>query len=281
MKVNKIYQGNCLNLMKQIEDKSINLILCDLPYGITKNPEDKIIDLKELWKQYERIIKNDGIIVLTSQQPFTTDLINSNREMFKYELIWNKKLSSGFLNANKQPLRVHENILVFYKNLGTYNPQKVKGSKNHSKGSMKTNVNKNYGVYGKVDNAEELGDMKHPQSIICFMKPHPSKAKHPTEKPVEFAEWIIKTYSNEGDLILDTCIGTGWTAIACKTFNRNFIGMDLNKDYVLVAEERLSQLNLGVSIPPNPKGIGYPYDIYMKKHSQQKKNKNEVQNVFL
>jgi site-specific DNA-methyltransferase (adenine-specific) len=260
LETNKIYQGDCLELMKQIEDKSIDLILCDLPYGVTQNEADKVIDLSKLWEQYKRIIKDDGTIVLTAQQPFTTDLINSNRGMFKYELIWHKELPSGFLNANRQPLRVHENVLIFYKSLGTYNPQKVKGSKNYSKGSMKTDVNNNYGKYGKVDNSEEQGEMKHPQSVISFMKPHPSKAKHPTEKPVELAEWIVKTYSNEGDLILDNCIGTGWTAIACKKFNRNFIGMDLNKDYILIANERLSQLNSeeAVSIPPNPKGIGYP-----------------------
>ena len=243
METNKIYQGDCLELMKQMEDKGVDLILCDLPYGVTQNKADEVIDLSKLWEQYKRIIKDDGTIVLTSQQPFTTDLINSNREMFKYELIWNKELPSGFLNANRQPLRVHENILIFYKNLVIYNPQKFKGNKNHSKGSMKTDVNNNYGIYGKVDNTEELGEMKHPQSIISFMKPHPSKAKHPTEKPVELAEWIIQSYSNEGDLILDNCIGTGWTAIACKKFNRNFIGIDLNKDYILIAEERLSKLN--------------------------------------
>jgi len=243
METNKIYQGDCLEVMKQIEDKSVDMILCDLPYGVTQNKADEVIDLSKLWEQYKRIIKDDGTIVLTSQQPFTTDLINSNREMFKYELIWNKELPSGFLNANRQPLRVHENILIFYKNLGIYNSQKFKGNKNHSKGSMKTDVNNNYGVYGKVDNTEELGEMKHPQSIISFMKPHPSKAKHPTEKPVELAEWIIQSYSNKGDLILDNCIGTGWTAIACKKFNRNFIGIDLNKDYILIAEERLSKLN--------------------------------------
>ena len=241
METNKIYQGDCLELMKQMEDKGVDLILCDLPYGVTQNKADEVIDLSKLWEQYKRIIKDDGTIVLTSQQPFTTDLINSNREMFKYELIWHKELPSGFLNANRQPLRVHENILIFYKSLGTYNPQKFKGNKNHSKGSMKTDVNNNYGIYGKVDNTEELGEMKHPQSIISFMKPHPSKAKHPTEKPVELAEWIIQSYSNEGDLILDNCIGTGWTAIACKKFNRNFIGIDLNKDYILIAEERLTK----------------------------------------
>ena len=252
METNKIYQGDCLELMKQVESNSVNLILCDLPYGVTQNEADKVIDLGKLWEQYKRIIKDDGTIVLTAQQPFTTDLINSNRGMFKYELIWHKELPSGFLNANRQPLRVHENILVFYKNLGTFNPQKVKGNKNHSKGSMKTDVNNNYGKYGKVDNTEELGEMKHPQSIIFIMKPHPSKAEHPTEKPVELAEWIIKTYSNDGDLVLDNCIGTGWTAIACKILNRKFIGIDLNSDYVKIAEDRLTKLNGGEFFSSQP-----------------------------
>jgi len=242
MEINKIHQGNCLELMKQIEDKSVDLILCDLPYGVTQNPKDKVLNLKELWKQYNRILKDDGTIVLTAQQPFTTDLINSNRGMFKYELIWNKELSSGFLNANRQPLRVHENVLVFYKNLGTYNPQKFKGSKNHSKGSMKTDVNKNYGVYGKVDNTEELGDMKHPQSIICFMKPHPSKAKHPTQKPVELFKYLIKTYTNEGDLVLDNCIGSGTTAVACIELKRNFIGIELDEKYCEIANKRINKI---------------------------------------
>ena len=259
METNKIYQGDCLEVLKQVKDKSVNLILCDLPYGVTQNKADKVIDLGKLWEQYKRVISDNGTIVLTAQQPFTTDLINSNRKMFKYELIWHKELPSGFLNANRQPLRVHENVLVFYKNLGTYNPQKVKGNKNHSKGSMKTDVNNNYGKYGKVDNLEQLGYMKHPQSVITFQKPHPSKAEHPTEKPVELAEWIIKSYSHEGDLVLDNCIGTGWTAIASIKSNRNFIGIDLNSEYIKIANERLSKLNNGNdSIPPKPKGVGYP-----------------------
>ncbi len=242
LEINKVHCGDCLELMKKIEDRSIDLILCDLPYGITQNPSDKVIDLNELWKQYKRIIKENGTIVLTAQQPFTTDLINSNREMFKYELIWYKVLPSGFLNANRQPLRVHENVLVFYNRLGTYNPQKVKGNKSHSKGSMKSDINNNYGIYGKVDNTEELGEMKYPQSIITIIKPHPSKAKHPTEKPIELARWIIKTYSNEESLVLDNCIGVGWTAIACNQLKRNFIGIDISKGYCEIAEKRLKEL---------------------------------------
>lgn len=240
MEINKIYQGDCLELMKKIKEKSVDLILCDLPYGVTQNKEDKIIDLVKLWKEYKRILKENGKVVLTSQFPFTLELINSNRSWFKYDLIWNKKLTSGFLNANRMPLRVHEHILVFYNRGGVYNPQKVKGEKNHSKGSIKTEVNNNYGKYGKVDNCEELGDMKHPQSIISFQKPHPSKAKHRTEKPVELADWIIKSYTNEGDLVLDNCIGTGWTALACNENKRDFIGMELNPKFVEIANKRIS-----------------------------------------
>ena len=239
MEINKIINGDCLEEMKAIEDKSINLILCDLPYGVTQNSKDKVIDLNRLWKEYKRIIKEEGVIVLTAQQPFTTDLINSNIEMFKYELIWDKKLTSGFLNANRQPLRVHENILVFYNKLGTYNPQKILGNKSHSKGSMKSDTNKNYGKYGKVDNTDSLGEMKHPKSIISFQKPHPSKSQHPTEKPVELAQWIIKTYSNEGDLVLDNTCGVGSFLVACKLENRDFIGIELNKEYCGIAEERI------------------------------------------
>ena len=240
IKSNKIHQGDCLQIMGKVEDRSIDLILCDLPYGVTANPKDKIIDLKKLWQEYSRIIKERGKIVLTSQFPFTIDLINSKREWFRYDLVWNKILTSGFLNANRMPLRLHEHILVFYNKEGTYNPQKSKGYKNHSKGSMKSDVNNNYGKYGKIDNSENLGELKHPQSIVTISKPHPSKAMHPTEKPIALAEYLIKTYSNEGDLVLDNCIGVGWTAIACAKSNRNFIGIELNSDFVKIAEERLN-----------------------------------------
>ena len=241
LELNKIHQGDCLELMKQIPDKCINLILCDLPYGVTKNKDDKTLDLKKLWKQYKRIINKSGIIALTSQFPFTIDLINSNRRMFRYDLIWNKVLTSGFLNANKMPLRVHEHILIFYNKIGTYNPQKSFGSFNHSKGIMKKNTNNNYGNFDLVDNKNFLGNMKHPQSIISIPKPHPSSALHRTEKPVELSDWIIKTYSNEGDLVLDNCIGCGWTAISCQRNNRRFIGIELRDDFVNIANKRLNE----------------------------------------
>ena len=237
--LNTITCCDCLEGMKLIDDKSIDLILCDLPYEVTQNKADKIIPFDKLWRQYKRIIKSDGIIVLTSQFPFTIDLINSNRSWFRYDLIWDKVLTSGFLNANRMPLRVHEHLLIFYKKSGTYNPQKIKGQQNHSKGKEKKNKNNNYGEYGFKDNTTILGDSKHPKSIITIRKTHPSIASHRTEKPVELSDWIIKTYTNEGDLVLDNCIGSGWTAISCKKNDRNFIGFEMSQDYCDIAEKRL------------------------------------------
>ncbi len=246
MEINTIYTGDCLEIMPRIKDESIDLILCDLPYGVTQNKADIIIPLDKLWVQYKRIIKEKGIIALTSQFPFTIDLINSNRGWFKYDLIWDKKLPSGFLNANRMPLRVHEHLLLFYDKKGIYNPQKVIGEKSHSKGSMKTEINNNYGKYGKEDNSDLLGNLKHPTSIISIQKPHPSKALHRTEKPVELAEWIIKTYTNKGDLVLDNCIGTGWTAVASKRTDRNFIGIEKEIKFVDIANKRLEQSHLQI-----------------------------------
>jgi len=244
MEKNKIYCGDCIELMQQIEEKSIDLILCDLPYGVTQNRADIIIPLDNLWEQYKRVIKERGNILLTSQYPFTIDLINYNREWFRYDLVWDKKLSSGFLNANRMPLRIHEHILVFYNKIGTYNPQFTEGKASHSKGRMVTDVNRNYGNYGKVDNKDIHGNKKFPVSIISFQKPHASKALHPTEKPVGLFEYLIRTYSNEGDLVLDNCIGIGTTAVACRRSNRHFIGIDTNLYYVEIVNKRLAQTTL-------------------------------------
>ena len=240
-------RGDCLELMKDIPDKSIDMILCDLPYGVTKNKWDSVIDLKLLWEQYERIIKDNGAIVLTAQDKFSAKLMLSNERLHKYNLVWDKQLTSGFLNANRMPLRVHEDILIFYKKLPVYNPQKVKGNPNHSKGKMTTEENNNYGKYGKVDNKDILGDMKHPKSILSFQKPHPSKALHPTEKPVRLMEWLVRTYTNEGDLILDNCMGSGPVGVACVNLNREFIGMDDDEEYFDIATKRINDVFGGLN----------------------------------
>ncbi len=237
LEINKIYNIDCLEGMELIEEKSVDMILCDLPYGVTQNKKDIQIDLNLLWKQYKRILKPTSPVILTSQFPFTMDLILSNKKWFKYDLIWNKVLTSGFLNANRMPLRQHEHILVFYDKLPVYNPQKVIGNKNHSKGIKKENKNRNYGKFKFKDSG--LGNLKHPTSIINISKKHPSICKHRTEKPVELAEWLIKTFSNKGNTILDNCIGTGWTAVASIKNNRNYIGFELDKKYYDICNENL------------------------------------------
>lgn len=193
-------QGDCLELMKDIPDKSIDMILCDLPYGVTQNKQDITLPFDKLWENYERIIKDNGAILLFGQGTFYVDLVNSNRKLFRYDLVWDKQLTSGFLNAKRMPLRQHEQIAVFYKKLPTYNPQ-----------------------------------FKHG-------KPHPSIAKHRTEKPVALLEYLIKTYTNEDDLVLDNCMGSGSTGVACINTNRNFIGIELSEEYYNIAKERINNI---------------------------------------
>lgn len=238
----KLYQGDCLDIMSSIEDKSIDMILCDLPYEKTKNKRDTIIPYDKLRKQYNRIIKDNGVIVLFGQDKFTAKTILSNEKMHRYNLVWKKVLTSGFLNANRMPLREHEDIMVFYKKLPTYNPQKTKGKPCHSKGKVVGNMNSdklqnnNYSDYKCVDTK---GDMKYPTSILEFPKPHPSVSVHPTQKPVALLEYLIRTYTNEGDLVLDNCMGSGSTGVACMNTNRRFIGIELDENYFNIAKERI------------------------------------------
>jgi len=242
MEINKIYQGDCLELMKQIEDKSVDMILCDLPYGTTACSWDEIIPFESLWRELLRISKDNCAMVFTASQPFTTKLINSNIKMFKYEWIWDKKNPTNFAVANKQPLKYHENICVFYKNQPVYNPIKWNGKINHKQGNSKDNFSE---VRGKIDRVEDdLSGLKFPKSIIEIEKHSSQCGLHPTQKPVALFEYLIKTYTNEGDLVLDNCIGSGTTAIACIRTKRNYIGIELSPEYCKIAEERLSKLNL-------------------------------------
>jgi site-specific DNA-methyltransferase (adenine-specific) len=226
IELNRIYQMNCLEGMKLIPDKSIDMILCDLPYGTTACKWDTIIPFEPLWEQYERIIKDNGAIVLFANGMFTADLMTSNKKLWKYNLVWDKVLPSGFLNAKKMPMRSHEDICIFYKKPPTYNPQMIEGKECHSKGKAVGKVqddisdrNTNYRNYTVV--ATE-GNLKYPKSILTFQKPHPSTTIHPTQKPIECLEWLIRTYTNEGELVLDNCIGSGSTAVACRKTNRNY-----------------------------------------------------------
>ena len=228
--------------MKNIPEKSIDLILCDLPYGTTRNKWDSVIPFEPLWEQYLRIIKDNGCIALFADGLFMSDLMKSQQKLWKYNLVWNKVLTSGFLNANRQPLRQHEVICIFYKKQPTYNPQKVLGKLNHSKGKKKECKNNNYGEFGFVDNREVLGNLKHPTSILEFSKPHPSKTQHPTQKPVALLEYLIRTYTNEGDVVLDNCMGSGSTCVACVNTNRHYIGFEKEPKYFDIACQRLDEV---------------------------------------
>lgn len=233
--------------MKRIEDKSIDMICCDLPYGVTQAKSDVVIPFSELWAEYERIIKDNGAIVLFAQGVFYVDLVNSNRKLFRYDLVWDKGLTSGFLNANRMPLRQHEQIAVFYKKIPTYNPQYTKGKALHGKGNAyktkDTLKNSNYGKYNATEDIRKGCTDKYPTSILRFKKKHPSKSMHRTEKSVDLVEWLVRTYTNEGDTVLDNCMGSGTCGVACKRCNRNFIGFEIDETYFKVAEKRIQEEN--------------------------------------
>jgi len=230
MKTKQEYKTNsegCLSLLPEIQDQEVNLIITDLPFGTTKNPWDVVIPADKLWEEYSRIIKPNGAILLFGQDKFTARMMLSNPSWHRYNLIWSKVLKTGFLNANLMPLREHEDIMVFYNEPPTYNPQKVKGDKNHSK-KIKPSTNNNYGEFDVTDNSDALGNMKFPGSILTFEKPHPSICVHPTQKPLKLIEYLIKTYSNEGDMVHDSCIGSGTILEACMTTNRNCKGFEIS-----------------------------------------------------
>lgn len=225
IELDTIYNEDCLEGMKRIPDGTIDAIICDLPYGTTRNQWDSIIPLNLLWAQYKRVIKHNGAIVLFAQTPFDKVLGASNVEMLKYEWIWEKENATGFLNANKMPLKIHENILVFYKELPTYNPQMRQGFLPYKckTGSKSTN----YGSFERkptISNGE-----RYPISVLNYDRE--SDGWHPTQKPVDLIRYLIRTYTNTGGVILDNCMGSGTTAIACIKEKRHYIGFELNKEY--------------------------------------------------
>lgn len=234
--------GDCLELMKDIPDKSIDMILCDLPYGKTQNKKDKPLPFDKLWTEYRRIIKDNGCIALFGQGTFYIDLVNSNRKMFRYDLVWDKGLTTGFLNAKRMPLRKHEQIAIFYEKQPVYNPQFSQGEPLHGKGTAyksKEIKNQNYGKFNAVEDNRAGSVEKYPTTILSFKKPHPSVALHRTEKPVDLLKYLIKTYTNQGDVVLDNCMGSGSTGVACVNTNRNFIGIELDENYFNIAKKRI------------------------------------------
>lgn len=235
----QLYKGDCLELMKDIPDKSIDMILCDLPYGTTQNKWDSIIPLDKLWRQYYRIIKDNGAIVLFAQTPFDKVLGVSNLKMLKYEWIWEKTAATGHLNAKKMPMKAHENILVFYKKLPTYNPQKTMG---HTPVHSYTKHQDDGSNYGKTKVGISGGGSteRYPRSVQVFKSDKQKVALHPTQKPIDLLQYLIKTYTNEGEIVLDNCMGSGSTGVACLNTNRKFIGIELENKYFDIAYNRIN-----------------------------------------
>jgi site-specific DNA-methyltransferase (adenine-specific) len=230
-----LIQGDCLEEMAKLELGSIDMVMTDPPYGTTACKWDSIIPLEPMWEQLKRLIKPNGAIVMTASQPFTTTLIASNMKMFKYCWVWDKKQGTGFLNAKKQPLRSCEDVVVFYGKQCTYNPQMRTGFKPYKckQGATKTQN------YGKQTGAITIsnGD-RYPLSRIEFLRD--SNKQHPTQKPVALMEYLIKTYTNECETVLDFTMGSGTTGVACKNLNRNFIGIEKDPEYFKIAEERIA-----------------------------------------
>jgi len=237
--LNKIYNEDCLEGMKRIADKSVDMILCDLPYGTTACKWDTIIPFEPLWEQYERVIKDNGAIVLTASQPFTSALVMSNPGIFKYSLVWNKVNSSSGLHAKNQPLRSHEDIHVFGKNKIMYNPQMVVATERVDKERLIPNGDAFSGKSKKrvYDNK----GLKYPKSILTFSNANQRGKLHPTQKPVALFEYLIRTYTNENETVLDNCMGSGTTAIAAINTNRNYIGFEMDTNYFNLANERIEQ----------------------------------------
>lgn len=236
----QLLQGDCLELMKEIPDKSIDMILCDLPYGTTTCKWDTVIPLEKIWVGYKRIIKDNGAIVLFGLNPFSANLIMSNPKMYRYTWIWQKSNVVGFFNAKKMPLRTYEEIMVFYKKLPTYNPQFTQG---------KPYISRRTGQHAffrppyseTTQRLDTISDgRRYPKDIIQFSNSS-ERSDHPTQKPVALLEYLIKTYTNPGELVLDNCMGSGSTGVACVKTGREFIGMELDEKYYNRAVERINE----------------------------------------
>ena len=238
---NKVICGDCLEVMKDIPDKSIDMILCDLPYGTTACKWDTIVPFEPLWEQYKRIIKDNGAIVLTASQPFTSALVMSNIKMFKYEIIWEKDSPTNPFMAKIQIMKRHENICIFYKKQPTFNPQMEKREEKNKRNNNPKNEYKTETKGSAVLERDNIGNNNYiyPNSIQKVIRG--SRGLHPTQKPVALFEYLIKTYTNEKDLVLDNCAGSGTTGVACQNLNRNFILIEREKKYCEIANQRLRQ----------------------------------------
>ena len=237
----ELLQGDCLELMKDIPNESIDMILCDLPYGTTMNEWDKPLPFDKMWEQYNRIIKDNGVIVLFSQMPFTAQLVSSNLKMFRYEWIWQKSKCTGFMNAKKMPLKAHENICVFYKKLPTYNPQGIITGVSIKTGRSRKGNSRNYGKTGCGNPEYIQTTSNYPKDIVAFSNPSNKGHQHPNQKPIDLLEYLIRTYTNEGETVLDNCMGSGSTGVACVNTNRDFIGIEIEQSSFDIAKQRIYQ----------------------------------------
>jgi len=240
-----LYKGDCLEVMKEIESGSIDAIITDPPYGTTACKWDSVIDFDLMWEQLNRIIKPNGAIVLFGSQPFTSALIMSNPKYFKYEWIWKKSHATGHLNSKRQPMRQHENICVFYKKQSVYNPQMI--DKTYIDKRTKSGDDSNVDIYGDFNKVErQIPTTKgYPKTIQYFATPFKGGegGKHPTQKPIALMEYLIKTYTNENETVLDFTMGSGSTGVACVNTNRKFVGIEMDSNYFEIAEQRIKEAN--------------------------------------
>jgi site-specific DNA-methyltransferase (adenine-specific)/modification methylase len=234
----RVYKADCLELMKKLPGKSIDMVLCDLPYGTTQNKWDSIIPLGKLWSEYERITKDNGAIVLTSQGVFTAKLILSNEKLFKYKMVWHKSKSTNFLNAKKQPLRKHEDICIFYKKQPVFNPQMTAGAP-YNKGVRKDQLSGSYGDFIPVEVKSE-GERYPTDIIYCKTAEAEGIVYHPTQKPIELGRYLVRTFTNEGDVVLDNTCGSGSFLVSAVLENRQFIGIELNEDPLLFKKDKIN-----------------------------------------
>ena len=232
-----LYCGDCLEVMPTLYGESIHCVAADLPYGTTYARWDSVIPLEPLWTQYKRLIIGNGAFVFTASQPFTTILIQSNMDWFKYEWIWDKENPTNFANAKKQPLKQHENVVVFSKGQSPYFPIKTPGKPNHKQGSSKTNISETRLISERT--VDDLSGMKYPKSILHFPKHSSQCGLHPTQKPLPLFEFLIKTYTREGEIILDNCMGSGTTLLAALKTGRKCIGIEKEQKYFDIACKRL------------------------------------------
>lgn len=247
--INQLFEGDCLEWMRRFPDNCVDMVLCDLPYGTTQNKWDSLVPLDDLWREYKRIVKDNGAIVLTSHGLFTGQLMQSNPQMFRYKWVWEKSKATNFLNAKKQPLRKHEDICVFYKQQPVYHPQMVSGEP-YDKGIRKNQLSGSYGDFLPVH--VQSSGLRYPTDIVYF-KTAESEGKviHPTQKPVELGRYMVRTYTNPGDIVLDNTCGSGSFLVSALLEGRNFIGIEKNEnvalfkktdiDYIAESRKRLKE----------------------------------------